>query len=176
MGGDVGSIIAIHMLKEMGPSYQKLDLLLSDEMGATLQKQLVFSNRIKETAWYKDWPALRREWGTEAIYGYDVDSFLHSLLRPSQTKCAGMLTSCKTLHPDWLSMSLSQRSGWNRWTFLRDREKHFLPGHLAIVSKLKIVEGPVVTSKINQKKNKSLRFSHRCFMALFFSAGIWIRA
>ena len=50
MGGDVGSIIAIHMLKDMGPSYQKLDLLLSDEMGATLQKQLVFSNRIKETA------------------------------------------------------------------------------------------------------------------------------
>lgn len=84
MGGDVGSIIAIHMLKEMGPSYQKLDLLLSDEMGATLQKQLVFSNRIKETAWYKDWPALRREWGTEAIYGYDVDSFPHSLLRTSQ--------------------------------------------------------------------------------------------
>ncbi len=30
------------------------------------------------------WLALSREWGNEAIYGYDGDSFPHSLLRASQ--------------------------------------------------------------------------------------------
>ena len=32
-----------------------------------------------------DWLALSREWGIEAIPGYDADSFPHSLLRVSQT-------------------------------------------------------------------------------------------
>ena len=34
----------------------------------------------------KNWLVLSREWGNEAIHGYDGDSFPHSLLRASQKK------------------------------------------------------------------------------------------
>ena len=171
-------LIAIQHVERNGSHLAKTRSFTLWWDGATLQKQLVFSNRNQRNSMIH-WPALSREWGNEAIYGYDVDSFLHSLPRASQTKCAVMLTSCETLHSDWLSMSLSQQSGWDRWTFLRNRETHFLPGHLAIVSKLKIVEGPVVTSKINQKNPSRWGFltdvSWLCFFCWDFKSELRIQ-